>query len=434
MSMFIHRDNLAKTNCSRISFLLIFTLLLAMLSFSSQADEEKSQRNISLNEAIRLTLLSNPELPKFHYLEQQYKAQLEQSAVGKKPELNVTLEDAFGSGDYSGFDNAQTTIGITWVLDKELIQSRVKLSKESASQIDFERQIKALDLSAATAKIFIENLALQEQIKLASSNVKEANNALKRAKARIQKGAGDTVDVIQMKASVAYAELTLEDLKHELKSRQYELMSQWGETSTLPVAQGNLLSSPALTSTELAFQRLQYHPLLSAITNKRRVVESQIEMARIEAEPRWSINTGIRRHEQNNDYSLVAGFSLPLGTRESNQGTIRSLRAEQSIYDVEALSLKQKLNTQVFVLLQEINHSQHVIDVTQETIIPLMKKAKDEVNKAYELGRASYLKWYSVQQDYLASHVNLINTYKTLHLQHIELQRLTGSSIQTLEN
>lgn len=409
-----------------------FSLIIGLLLITSSNLKAEIKKEINLDEAIHLTLSKSPELLRFQYLKQQHDGKIQQSKVGSKPQLDLSIEDAFGTGDYSGFENAQTTIGITWVLDKNLVESRTKASREAASQINFERQIKALDLSASTAKIFVKNLALQEQIKLSQSNLTETKNALTLVKKRTQKGLGSAVDVVQMKASVAHAELMLEDLQHELKSRQYELMSQWGESNRLRVAKGNLFSTPTLVSTEMVMQNLQNHPLLSALNNKRRVLDSEIELARIEAEPRWSINTGIRRYERTSDYGVMAGISIPLGTQGSNQGKIRSLKAEQSIYDAEIVSLKQKLNTQIFVLLQEIEHSQHIIDTTQKTIIPLMKKAKSEVNKAYELGKASYLKWYNVQQDYLATHLNLINTYKTLHLQRIELQRLTGTSIQTL--
>lgn len=419
---------------SRFLSLAVFIMLLVAISQKSQAQTNESNRHISLEEAIRLTLSQHPEMSKYRFLEKQYDGQLEQSMVGSKPELNVTVEDAFGSGDYSGFDSSQTTVGITWILDDELVDSRVNAAQQAATQVNYQRQIKVLDLSAQTAKIFINNIALQEQIKLAKSNLKQTRNALKLVKERNQKGRGSTVDVMQMEASVARAELTVEDLEHELKSRRYELMSQWGEKSSLRIADANLFSTPALTSPEVALGEIKKNPAFTALANKSRVLESKIELARIEAEPRWSINAGIRRYERTSDYGVVAGFSMPLGTSGSTAGKIRALKAEQSVYEAEATALKQQLNTQLFVLLQEIKHSQHVISVTQGKVIPLMKKARDEVNKAYELGRANYLEWFNVRQDYLAAHLNLITTYKTLHLQHIELQRLTGTSIQTLEN
>ena len=433
--MFLTSSNRhSKPIASRFLSLAVFIILFVPTSQKSQAQASESNRYITLEEAIRLTLSKHPEMSKYQHLKKQYDGQLEQSKVGTKPELNITVEDAFGSGDYSGFDSSQTTVGITWVLDDELIDSRVNATQQAASQVNYKRQIKALDLSAQTAKIFINNIALQEQLKLAMSNLKQTRNALKLVKERNEKGRGSTVDVLQMEASVARAELTVEDLEHELKSRRYELMSQWGEKSSLRVANANLFSTPALTSPEIALNEIKENPALAALANKSRVLESKIELARIEAEPRWSINAGIRRYERTSDYGVVAGFSMPRGTSGRTAGKIRALKAEQSVYEAEVTALKQQLNTQLFVLLQEIKHSQHVIRSTQDTIIPLMKKARDEVNKAYELGRANYLEWFNVRQDYLAAHLNLISTYKTLHLQHIELQRLTGTSIQTLEN
>ncbi|ACV26693.1 outer membrane efflux protein [Kangiella koreensis DSM 16069] len=407
---------------------------LMLFSISAVAETTDSTYPVTLDEAIQMTLQNHPEMSRYQYQKQRFDGLVKQASVGQKPKLDVTIEDAFGSGDYSGFDIAQTTIGITWILDGDLIDGRVKASKQAASQVNFERDIQALDLSANTAKIFIEHVALQEQIKLARLNLKQTEEAYQSIVSRNQKGKGSTIDTIQMKANVARAELMIEDLEHELKASQRRFLNQVGEQSRLLTPKGNLFSIPDINSFDESLVKLKQHPRLSSFANKSRVLESQIELARIEAEPKWEISTGVRRYERTSDVGIVAGFSVPLGSSSSNAGKIQSLRAEQSIYQVEAEVLKRELNTQLYVLLQEIEHSKHVIDVNQETIIPLLKEAKEEVNKAYEIGRTSYLQWFNIHQDYLAAHLNLISTYKTLHLQNIELQRLTGTSLETLEN
>lgn len=412
----------------------LLTALLTLFSINAVAETSNVGQQISISEAIQVSLDNHPEMARYRYQKQRFEALTKQAGVSQKPQLDVTIEDAFGSGDYSGFDAAQTTIGISWILDGDLVDSRIKASKEASSQLSFEREIKALDLSSETAKTFVEHIALQEQIKLARLNLQQTQDAYESIVSLNKRGKGSTIDTIQMKANVARSELMIEDLEHELKATQRRFMNNLGEESKLMTPKGNLFSIPAIDNLNESMAKLKEHPRLLAFANKGRVLESQIELARIETEPRWELSTGLRRYERTSDVGIVAGFSVPLGSSGSNAGKIQSLRAEQSIYEVESEVLRRELYTQLYVLLQEIEHSKHVINVNQQQIIPLLKEAKEEVNKAYQIGRTSYLQWFNIHQDYLVAHLELINAYKMLHLQNIELQRLTGTSLETIEN
>jgi cobalt-zinc-cadmium efflux system outer membrane protein len=80
-------------------------------------------------------------------------------------------------------------------------------------------------------------------------------------------------------------------------------------------------------------------------------------------------------------------------------------------------------------MLQEMRHSRHVIDTTQQRIVPLLENALSEAASAFDIGKLNYSQWYIVQQELLTAKSRLLDAYESLHLQHIEIQRLTGSSI-----
>ncbi|MDF1833225.1 MAG: hypothetical protein P1U52_12810, partial [Porticoccaceae bacterium] len=121
--------------------------------------------------------------------------------------------------------------------------------------------------------------------------------------------------------------------------------------------------------------------------------------------------------------------SVPLGNDRSSAGKIKSLQAKQAEYGSESEALQRQLNTQLYVLLQKIKHSQHVIKTLQEQIIPALNNAQGQATQAYESGQLGYQQWTAILLKKLGAQQTLLSAFEAIHLQHIELQRLTGTTL-----
>lgn len=224
-------------------------------------------------------------------------------------------------------------------------------------------------------------------------------------------------------------QLAVEDTEHDLKASQYQLASLWGKPGIKFKVNGNLFALPALSSLDKALKQLKKSPHITQFATAARIAQSQLELARIEAKSQWQFTTGLRRYEATDDFGIVASVSVPLGANDRNAGKIATLKAEQEMLAVEQVALMQKLDSQLYVQLQEIAHAKHVIDTFEKSIIPTLEATLKEAVKAYQLGQLSYSQWSDVRRELLSAQSELLNTYESLHLQHIEIQRLTGASI-----
>lgn len=384
---------------------------------------------LQLSEAIALTMAEHPELRTFVHRQAVLDAQIQQAGVVTRPQIGFLVEDALGTGEYDNLNRAQSTLSIDWVLEQETIDSRVKAAQASATQVDFRREIKALDLAAQTARLFLEALVIQKRFELAKIAEKQSREALAAITQRIEAGKGTETERLQTQAELARRELQVEDIQHELKATRYELVTPWGANEQDYAPTGNLYKIPVVASFNKELQKLQRHPAVQAFANQQRIAESEMELARIEAKPKWEISAGIRRFETTDDYGLVAGISIPWGTDNRSVGKVRALRARQAESQSESQALSRRLNIQLYVLLQEINHSRHIIETLSNRVIPLLEKALVESSQAYEIGQLGYVQWTAVRQDLLASRNELLDAYLAIHLQHIEIQRLTGASL-----
>lgn len=406
--------------------LAIGLLVLPPQVLSQNADKVTP---LTLPEAVSLALAQHPEMAVFTYQLNALNARVQQASVLPRPTIDFTLEDAMGTGVHSNFGAAQSTLSIGWVLEQNTIQSRVNAAKSALTQVDFDSEIKALDIAAYTATLFIEALVLEQRLQLAKLAEQQADEALSAITRRVDAGKSLSIEKLQSEAEVILRALEVEDFEHELEASRFALAAQWGGETSHYALQGNLLNVPVIQNLSTQLAKLNRHPALLAFANQQRIAQSQIELARIEARPKWQVSAGIRRYETTDDFGLVAGISIPFGNDRRSMGEVNVIEAKQAEYQSQSEVLRRALNTQLFVLLQNMKHSKHVIDTLTTQVIPLLEKASSQASDAYDIGRIGYLEWTSNKQELLSTQAQLLDAYQAIHLQHIEIQRLTGATL-----
>ncbi|MCY4428352.1 MAG: TolC family protein [Halieaceae bacterium] len=410
-----------------LSVVVFAAMRLTVSAVHAQSESEPTL--LSLEKAVLLTLEQHPQLGTFLHQREAYQGLVEQVSVGQRPSIGLTIEDFGGDGDYNGFDSAQSTLSISWVMQGARIDQRIQAAQVTATQVDIQRQIKALDLSAQTARLFLRALVEERRLTLARQAQQQARSTVNALKKRVEAGKSPEFERLQAEVEMAQRELEAEDLQHLLTSTRYQLRAQWGGERNDFRLVGELLTIPTLGSVEQQFDQLKQNPTLALLANQQRIAESEIELARIEAKPQWQFSVSVRRLEASDDFGMVAGVSVPLGKDRSSTGKIRSLQARQAEFASESEALQRQLDKQLYVLLQEIKHSHHVIETLQKRIIPALNTAHAQATHAYETGKLGYQQWVILLNKILGAQQALLSAFEAIHLQHIELQRLTGTTL-----
>lgn len=416
--------------------LLAFITLIPTMTFA----QDEALSAVDLRTAITQTVNMHPELRSFAIQTEMYSGYAQQAGITSRPQIDFTVEDALGTGDHSGLKSAQSTLSISWLLDGDLVERKVKTAKHYGSTVAIEREVKALDLAAQTARYFVQVLVNKERLTLAKFSLAQANKSLIAIDKRVTVGKSSLVDKLKAKAEVAKRELVVEDLMHEVDASKYQLFAQWMQKDSSNANNqehkkidviGSLLSLPLSDNADfnMLFNKLAQTPSVSIFATKQRIAQSEIELARIETKPLWQFSAGLRRYETTDDFGLVAGISIPFGESNQNKGKIKALTASQNKLETESVALVHKLNTQLYVLIEQLKHSHHVIQAVTDNIIPVLEQAFSEAEKAYTVGKYSYTDWMNTQQALLNAQSDLIAAYQNAHLNNIEIERLTGSSL-----
>ena len=405
-------------------------LLLLIGPFANAVEQTKPAQVLSLQQAVTKTLEQNPKLIAFGYQFEAQAGRVQQAGLKPNPELTLAVEDTFGSGELTGMDSAETTLGISWVLEGQQRRGRVNAAQARTSVLEVERDIQRLDASANSARLFMLALALQTRLQQAEQAIEFARDVVKVIDQRVNVGNSPTAERARAKVELSRRLLEHEDIEHELLVAKRQLAAQWGSTQVeFTTVEGTLTQLPKVAGYSELKTRLDLNPRLQYFVTSERWEESQLALAKAQSKPQWRLSAGVKHLSATDDQALVAGISVPLGVFDRQQGRVTEARALMALNRAEREAEQVQLDNALYGTHQELLHSLHIVNAYQNEILPALATALKETRRAYDLGRYSFLEWQAVQRDYLDAQSTLVEASLAAHLKAIELERLTGVAI-----
>ena len=408
--------------------LCVWIVCIVVTSTSSASEHV----TIDLEEAIGRTLARNPNLVAFGYQMEAQRGRLTQSELRPNVELGVVVENVLGAGDFTGVDGAEATFSLAWVLEHGKRNRRIAAASAGVSLVESQAEIVRLDAAAETARRFLASSANQERLKRTREAVESAEQTVTAVAERVRAGRTPDADLARAEAHLARVRLAHEDIEHELITSMHRLSAQWGETQPSfdrVVARIDLL--PGADGFAALLVRIEQNPDLSTYFTEHRLREAELRLAEAQAKPNWRLSAGIRRLERTSDQAFVAGITIPLATRNRNQGRIAEARAKLSRTDAEKTAKRIELETRLYVLYQEYQHSLHRISVLAEEVMPRIEKALADTQTAYSTGRYGYLELQLAQTEVLEARTALVEARVNANERLIEIERLTGTTLSS---
>ena len=382
---------------------------------------------IDLQSALARTVTGNPGLAAFGYTINAAEGRLQQANITPYPELGVAVNDVLGTDDFSGVRSAETTLTIGWVLERGVRQRRIDAARADISLRSLDAEIARIDAAAETARQFLICLAYQGRLRNAQVGVRLAQDTVEAVRARVAASRTLEAELSRAEAELVRAELLEEDYDHELIGAYHRLSAQWGETDPdFGSVSGDVQSFPAIETFETLLARVEQNPELARYMSQQRLAEAELHIAQARSKPDWRYYAGLRRIEATDDFALVGGITIPLGTRDRNLGRVAETRANIARSEAEAVASRVRIETNLFVLYQELFHNVQVAAAMSDNVIPRIESALADTRRAYELGRYSYFEWSVVQSELLEATNDLLEANIDAHRIIIEIERLTG--------
>ncbi len=289
---------------------------------------------VSFDESIRLALLRAPALDARRAQTVAAQQEARRAAALPDPKLSLGLQDLPVTGadafDPSADNFTMRKIGVMQEFPARAKRdARQALADRSIDQATALTAAEELSVQRAAADAWVSLWSAQHEVEALHSLREQSSLAIRIARARLSGGSGTAVDVLAAQAAAIELDNRLETARTQVESAR-AMLGRWlggnveaaadmpPDFTTLPISEAVLLQSLDRQGPLLPWQA------------RERIASAQVDLARAEKHPDWSVGVS---YGQRNRYSdlLSVEFSIDLPLFPGNRQD-RGIAARQAEY------------------------------------------------------------------------------------------------------
>jgi outer membrane protein, heavy metal efflux system len=412
----------------------VLLLGISMAMATNPADAADQHGILTLTRAIELAGSRSPSVAAFGAETEAATHRNEAEALPPTLLLESEFENFAGTGQTSGGRALESTVRITRVFelgDKAAL--RRGIGSAELERLAADQRTRQLDLAAEVARRFVHVLSDQEMLTTAERATELAKQARDAARQRVTIGASSPAALGRAEIAVARAELEQEHAEHELAAARVKLAVLWGEQApSFAKVEGDLFELDAQEPFDAYRARLETSPDLARFASQLRTEDARVRLAQAQRRPDVSVTAGVRRLETFDDQALVAGFSIPLGTRRRADYQERAARANRTVIELEREARRLELHAMLFDLYQELLHAHTEAQSLREKVRPQAEAMLKTTADGYRAGRFSLLELADAQIQLIELEREAIRAAAQFHTLMIDIKRVTGAPITAL--
>lgn len=383
---------------------------------------------LTLPAALERALQTAPELTASTEETRARAAEISQAASFINPEIAVEVANVAGSGPFSGFAAAETTLQLSQQIE---LGSKRQLRRGMA-EVEHDRAVRDLemariDVQARIARNFWLLLGAQEHLKLADEQMALAAATLAIVEEKIAAGRAPSVEKYRFQSALAEARLLREKEMLTLTAARRTLADDLGlETAALGGVVGDLTILPLLPAAAGIDAQLGQSP-----ESVRRKLESEakrraLALARADRLVDPTIGLGLRNFNDSDDNALIFGLSLPLPLFDRNQGNVQAAGHRLAAAQAEEKRALIQSRTDLNASWQSLAVSTAEAQALREQIIPAVQQTFEAATYGYQSGKFGVLEVQDAQRSLVEVRERYLDVLMTAQLAAVELQQLLG--------
>lgn len=386
---------------------------------------------LTLREVIARVLLHNPELEVFSLEVRAREARALQEGLYKNPSILVDVQDVFGSGGFKNFQQSQSTIVLSQVI--ELGGKRTRREKEALSQKDlafWDYETVRMDILTQVANAYTDALFAQEKLKLTQELVELSQNAYNAVKARVKAGKVSPIQEVKAQIALSGSEMFLQQSKTKIKGTYRRLASFWGSMKPrFEKVAGNLYLIAPVPPFNTLTERMQSNPDLARWGAEMTQRTAAVDLEEANAVPDLRVGAGARWFEETQDNTFVFELSIPIQLFDRNQGAIAEARHRVAKAKAQRRALELKLNAALAIGYTRLANAHSRVTSIKTKILPASQTVFEAVNKGYRFGKFSYLALLDSQRTWFAVRSEFLDALSEYHKAVANTERLTGQAV-----
>lgn len=406
------------------------TALAVFAAASCMQASAQPPETLTLDDAFARVAQSHPDLRLMDGRRDVLSAEAERASLPPTRIAGLQIENALGTGDASGFRQAEISLTLASVLERGgKLDARRTLAQTRIDSLALQRESKRLDLLAEVARRYLAISAAQEQHRIADLDVAQRGRTVAGARQRLVAGASPESVVLAAQAALSRAELERDRARQRGAAARQHLAALWGERNpAFDIVAGDPLVVADIADFAVLDALLTSTPELARFADERRVGEARLQLARSQVTPDLDWQVGVRRLQATDDFALVGSVSMPLGSWRRAQPDIRAAEAELALVEIEREAQGLSLYSTLSEAHGRYRVAQLEVSRLQADVLPRLAQAERAAERAYRGGAISYLEWAQLQSERTSTRKQQLEAALEAQRALIEIQRLTGQA------
>ncbi len=370
---------------------------------------------LSFDEAVSKALYLSPKL-KIADSETNEKAGLKtQSSLYPNPIAGYSVENVFGNKDWQGWEAAESRYEIAQLVElggKRGFRYQTAKLQYYAAQAGFEA--KQLSLLNQLLKLFTLVVAAQENLELALSQTKIAEEVYKTVTAKVE--AGKVSLIQQNKAEIAFstAQINEEKAKADFFKSKQRLSILWGNScpdfdkACFPFYEINLP-----TPFYECLADLRGNPELLRSQMEHLAAHQNLNLEKSLAIPDVTVTLGYKTLQETGNKGLILGASIPIPLFNQNQGNVQRARAQTHKTHDQYVELELALENKLSIAHKDLVRAYREAEKIRSTVLKAAVQSFELAREGYQEGKFEYLDMldsqktlFEVRERYIQSVLN----------------------------
>lgn len=401
------------------------------LHAANPAPPAQASAPLRLPDAIALALANSPALAAFPATRRAADARRQQTEQRPPASVSFELEDALGSGDFQGVDQAQFTLALSQAFELGGRRAaRSQVAEAGRARVEGDYELARAEVAAAVAAQFIHVVGDQQELAWSREAVRLAEETLATVEQRVRAAAASPLDEKRARIALARARIVEEHNEHELETARRQLAALWGATDAdFSEAAADLFARPAVPDYDDLIARIGGSPELRRWAGEKTVREAELRLAESRRRPDIMAGLGVRQYAATDDVGVVAQFSMPLGTRSRSAAGVTEARAWRDTADAGERETELRLRTALFGIAQELRHARTELDALEATILPEAEAALQLAREGFARARYSQLELLDAQRTVIELRLERIEAAVAFHQFIVQLEKILGEPV-----
>lgn len=394
--------------------------------------------NLTLRDAVRLTLQRNPELASFDKEMRALEGVTLQAGLLRNPQLSVNVDNAGNMGAGNGqraikqnVEQQDLIIHISQLIElggKRAARVNAASLGQALAGKDFET--KRLELVARVANVFTEVLAGQEQLRLAEESQRLAQQVVDTVKRRVQAGKVPPIEETKVGVAFSTTRIALGQAQRELAAARKRLALLWGDTTPeFGQVLGALESMVVLPGLASLTERVLSNPTADRARKGIEHRKALLEVEQSRRIPDITLAGGMIKHWESGGTTAIVGISMPLQLFDRNQGNLREAYQRLDKAQDEQAATDLRLKAELVQAYESLAAAENEISILRGEILPAARSAFEVTNKGYELGKFGFLEVLDAQRTLFQNQVLYVRALANYYRLVNEIERLIAAPL-----